>query len=90
MFLPESYSRPSYIGQVISQNWEFSNAGGSIERLLRPVQLLLALHCVVENVHVNNEHRSEARLPVVRAGGGRYPVNGMGLSTQKRARIRSR
>ena len=46
------------------------NAGGSIERLLRPVQLLLALHCVVENVHVNNEHRSEARLPVVRAGGG--------------------
>jgi hypothetical protein len=23
----------------------WSNAGGSIERLLRPVQLLLALHC---------------------------------------------
>tara|TARA_R110000824_G_scaffold16112_1_gene67142 strand:- start:615 stop:833 length:219 start_codon:yes stop_codon:yes gene_type:complete len=56
--------------RVISQFWELSNAGGSIKRLLRPVQLLLALHCVVENVHVNNEHRSEARLPVVRAGGG--------------------
>jgi len=39
--------------RVISQFWELSNAGGSIKRLLRPVQLLLALHCF-EIVHVNN------------------------------------
>ena len=37
---------------MISQFWELSNAGGSIKRLLRPVQLLLALHCF-EIVHVN-------------------------------------